>query len=84
MHPILFVQIYLFLVLRTSVLMSYEYYNLGWNVHVHCTAHITQKHRQGRHWDKCSYIFSLYLDMLYLACLILNRNGFKHFKEYYD
>lgn len=48
MHPILFVQIYLFLVLRTSVLMSYEYYNLGWNVHVHCTAHITQKHRQGR------------------------------------
>lgn len=44
MHPILFVQIYLFLVLRTSVLMSYEYYNLGWNVHVHCTAHITQKH----------------------------------------
>lgn len=31
MHPILFVQVYLFLVLPTSFLISYEYYNLGWN-----------------------------------------------------
>lgn len=84
MHPILFVQIYLFLVLRTSVLMSYEYYDLGWNFMFTAQHTLYTKAQTGKAWDKCSYIFSLYLDMLYLACVILNRNGFKHFKKYYN
>lgn len=72
MHPILFVQVYLFLVLPTSFLISYEYYNLGWNSMLHYTQAQTGKAR-----DICSYCFSLYLDMLYLAYVMFITNGFK-------